>query len=135
MRLKHLIRQPSAANFFIVARARSGSDTPPAYHSWPSRRYATHRGRLFCSYEIHLLVLTTTDLIKDNKREEQAPPLPRMMVFRIQLYLLVRKTLKKSLMGSVKTNKRAVGEGLAPPVFYSLINKHSNRGYTRFAFL
>ena len=35
-----------APPFLAAARSRSGSDSPPGCHSTPSRRFATHRGRL-----------------------------------------------------------------------------------------
>ena len=36
----------SGPPFLAAARSRSGSDSPPGCHSTPSRRFATHRGRL-----------------------------------------------------------------------------------------
>ena len=41
-----LIRHASRATFLAVARSRSGSDSPQGCHSFPSRRFATHRRRL-----------------------------------------------------------------------------------------
>ena len=41
-----LIRHASRATFLAVARSRSGSDSPRGCHSFPSRRFATHRRRL-----------------------------------------------------------------------------------------